>query len=131
MNRPIGYWLKEVDRLIEESFGRLLAEEGLMRRHWQVLNTIAAGPATRTGVDGALTPFAPTVAPVIDELVARGWVRDMAGTLELTEAGVAAHAGVSERVRVNRQALTRGVSPSEYTTVVAVLERMAGNLVSQ
>jgi hypothetical protein len=38
--RPIGYWLKHLDRLIEDTFERTLSMEGLTRRHWQVLNTL-------------------------------------------------------------------------------------------
>ena len=44
--RPIGYWLKHLDRLIEATFDRTLADVGLGRRHWQTLNTLAGGPAT-------------------------------------------------------------------------------------
>jgi DNA-binding MarR family transcriptional regulator len=128
MERPIGYWLKEVDRLIEESFGRLLAEDGLTRRHWQVLNTVSTGPTATADLDRALAPFEPTVAPVLDDLAGRGWVEDTAGVVELTEAGRAAHASVRDRVLANRQALTRGISDAEYATVVRLLERMAGNL---
>src|SRR5689334_1635809 len=106
MFRPIGYWLKEVDRLIEESFGRLLAEERLTRRHWQALNTIAEGPVRVMDVDAALVPFEPTVAPVVDELVARGWVARTGETVNLTAEGRAAHATVSERVVASRKALT-------------------------
>jgi DNA-binding MarR family transcriptional regulator len=128
MFRPIGYWLKEVDRLIEERFGRLLAEERLTRRHWQALNTIAAGPVRTADVDAALAPFEPTVTPVVDELVARGWVARTGVTVELTEEGRAAHATVSERVSASRKALTEGISAEEYASTVNVLERMAGNL---
>jgi DNA-binding MarR family transcriptional regulator len=127
--RPIGYWLKEVDRLIEEDFARLLAEERLTRRHWQVLNTVAKGPRTMAELDEELSPFLstrmPSVAPVVGELRARGWVD---GTVALTEKGRERHREVSERVAVNRRRLTKSISAEEYRSVVDVLERMAGNL---
>ncbi len=128
MFRPIGYWLKEVDRLIEESFVRLLSEEGLSRRHWQALNTIAEGPLPAAEVDAALEPFEPTVAPVVEDLVARGWVRRSGDTVGLTDEGRAAHAAVQARVAVNRKIMTEGISAEEYASVINVLERMAGNL---
>jgi DNA-binding MarR family transcriptional regulator len=90
-----------------------------------VLNTVSAGPAD---VGQALAPFQPTVAPALDELIERGWVRDTGGVVELTDAGLAAHASVSARVLANRQAITRGISQEEYASAVAVLERMAANL---
>ena len=38
--RPIGYWLKKLDRLIDEQFERQLSEAGLSRRQWQLLNLL-------------------------------------------------------------------------------------------
>ena len=128
MFRPIGFWLKEVDRLIEESFGRLLGEHGLTRRHWQTLNTVAEGPVTAAELDAALAPFEATVAPVVEELVTRGWVERAGDALMLTRAGRDAHTAVSQRVAVNRKALTDGISAEEYASVINVLERMAENL---
>lgn len=40
-NKPIGWWLKEVDRLLEASFDQLLAADNLTRRQWQALNAAA------------------------------------------------------------------------------------------
>lgn len=131
MFRPIGYWLKEVDRLIEESFAVLFRGDGLTRRHWQALNTIAGGPATAAGVDVALSPFEPTVAPVVDDLVARGWVARNSEVLTLTGAGRVAHESMSERVKHNRSALTEGITDAEYASVINILERMAGNLLAR
>src|SRR5215813_2415405 len=56
-HRPIGYWLKHLDRLIEDTFSRALAEQGLTRRHWQVLNTLAREPAGPAELTKALDPF--------------------------------------------------------------------------
>ena len=127
--RPIGYWLKEIDRLIEEDFVRLLADERLTRRHWQVLNTVAERPRTVAELDEELSPFrsarAPSVAPIVEELRARGWVDT---TVALTEKGRECHRAVSDRVMANRRRLTDGISAEEYRSVVDVLERMAGNL---
>ena len=55
--RPIGYWLKHLDRLIEGNFERTLASEGLTRRHWQALNTLRTRPSTRAEIAAALAPF--------------------------------------------------------------------------
>src|SRR5215468_7734256 len=94
--RPIGYWLKHLDRLIEDTFDRALADGNLSRRHWQVLNALAAAPATSAGLAAALAPFTggdpAALAPVIDDLTRRGWVTaDAAGRAALTGDGAAAH----------------------------------------
>jgi hypothetical protein len=76
--RPIGFWLKLVDRLIDEGFEAAFGEAGLTRRHWQVLNLLQAAPATVQQADERLAPFLgggePTTRPVLDDLHARGWV---------------------------------------------------------
>ena len=36
--RPIGHWLKKLDRLIDAQFERQLGEAGLSRRQWQLRN---------------------------------------------------------------------------------------------
>ena len=39
--RPIGFWLKLVDRLLDERLDETLGD--LTRRHWQVLNVLQQG----------------------------------------------------------------------------------------
>ncbi len=55
--RPIGFWLKLVDRLIDERFAETLDEHGVTRRQWQVLNLLRQGPASREELDVAVAPF--------------------------------------------------------------------------
>jgi DNA-binding MarR family transcriptional regulator len=110
----------------------LLAEEGLTRRHWQVLNTLAGGTTGQDGLDRALAPFleGTTCADVVADLEGRGWVRREGG-IALTATGSAAHAALRERVAVNRRRVTEGISAEEYASAVGVLERMAANLTRQ
>lgn len=144
--RPLGYWIKEIDRRIEADFGRLLAHEGLTRRHWQVLTTLAEQRAgTLAQLDAALAPFTPTTRPQLNDLINRGWAtespagaehpepRDQAADqpgreVVLTPAGRAAHDRVAERVRAFRAQVAAGLSERDYATLVALLERVAGNL---
>ena len=44
--KPIGYWLKELDQLIEGTLDRALADEGVTRRDWQLLNALEPGTGT-------------------------------------------------------------------------------------
>ncbi|MET9313213.1 hypothetical protein ABZX12_15435 [Kribbella sp. NPDC003505] len=144
-NKPIGWWLKEVDRLLEQSFEQLLAADGLTRRQWQALNAAAGGTlrggagassqdgasAPGGGVSGAiaaaLAPFLSgeaELAAVMQPLVRRGWlVRET-----LTAAGEDALRRLSEKVQEQRRRVTAGISEAEYLVTVDVLRRMAGNL---
>lgn len=135
MRKPIGYWLKELDRLLDLTFDQLLGARALSRRHWQVLETLSAGPVTRTRLDEAVAPFltadAPTVAPVIDDLVARGWAYTGGAGVALTELGLTAHAEIAAEVKAARRRVTEGITAEEYATTVDVLARMAANLTAR
>ena len=119
--KPIGYWLKHLDGLIEAGFDRALGD--VSRRHWQVLNVLASGPQTLAGLKEALAPFSPGSA--LDELAALGWV---SGEPALTPVGREAHARIAQRVEVVRDRLVDGLGPEDYPTVIRVLSRMAENL---
>ncbi len=132
--RPIGFWLKLVDRLIDDSFDATLGQAGLMRRHWQVLTMLRDGPATLQQIDTEAAPFLGpserTTRPVVDDLCARGWAVSAArrDLVRLTEGGEAAHTGLLARVSGNRRRLTQDITAGEYHATVGVLRRMAINL---
>ena len=127
--RPMGFWIKEIDRRIEADFDRLLADEELTRRHWQILTTLARGATPRADLDVALAPFAETVRPQLDELIRRGWAAEPdVEVVRLTAAGRAAHHRVAGRVRAFRAHVTDGLPEQDYVTLVTLLERVAGNL---
>jgi DNA-binding MarR family transcriptional regulator len=131
--RPIGYWLKHLDRLIEDTFSRTLAGQGLTRRHWQVLNTLANGPASPADLTKALAPFlrddstgqATTEADLID----RGWIsHDHDGRLRLTPQAQAAYQQAHKQVQQTRELMLHGVDADEYAAVIDILTQMAANL---
>jgi hypothetical protein len=56
-DRPIGLVLRTLDRLIDERFDRTLTGRGVTRRQWQLLNTLAGGPATLDTLTAAVAAF--------------------------------------------------------------------------
>lgn len=131
--RPIGYWLKELDRLIEATLDRALADETVTRRDWQVLNALQPAPTPRDEVVEQLKPFwgVEAVDPdaVLVGLISRGWaLRDPADRYSLSPEGEAARAALLERVNQLRAAIADGVSPEQYNTTIDTLGRMAENL---
>jgi DNA-binding MarR family transcriptional regulator len=131
--RPLGFWLKLVDRLLDEGFERLLDDAGLTRRHWQVLTALQTGPVTVQELDARLAPFLdgrePTTGPVLDDLAARGWATRAAdGRAAVTPPGAAAHERLLADVSAHRRRVTDGITAEEYRATVAVLERVAANL---
>jgi DNA-binding MarR family transcriptional regulator len=133
MERPIGYWLKHLDRLIEAAAERTFAEQKLTRRHWQTLNVLHESPQDAAGLTEAIRPFwgpgAITLGEVTSELARRGWLtRDEAGFYALTPAGQAGHAAVGKKVQGIRSTFLTGLTEQDYRGTVQVLQRMAENL---
>lgn len=131
--RPIGFWLKLVDRLIDEQFIETMEEHGITRRQWQLMNLLADKPSTADELTEALGPFIPETedegpqAPV-EELVESGWVSATDGHFALTDTGRASLASLGDVIDRTRAVLAQGISEDEYAATLDVLERIARNL---
>ncbi len=138
--RPIGFWLKLVDGLIDERFASTLEEHGVTRRQWQLLNVLSREPATVEQLDAAVAPFLSagstgadaaepeTSAEHLSELIDSAWVDATDSGYELTERGRTAFDALAETVATLRAEMTDGLTPEQYQQTVEALERMARNL---
>ena len=131
--RPIGFWLKLVDRLIDERFAETLDEHGVTRRQWQLLTVLSRGTATVTHLDEAVAPFLSTAddessAEHLSELIESGWVDATAAGYEVTDRGRIAYERLAEVVAANRAKASEGITEQEYRETIDVLERLATNL---
>ncbi|MCW4385615.1 MarR family winged helix-turn-helix transcriptional regulator [Salinibacterium sp. SYSU T00001] len=132
-DRPIGYWLRLVDRLIEERFATIIEEHGVTRTQWQLLSVISQAPADVERLSEAIGPFlatggAETAAEHLAELIESGWVVIVDGQYTITERGTTAFGKLSEVVEELRGSVAEGLTESEYRTTLTSLERMAQNL---
>ena len=135
--RPIGFWLKLVDRLIDEQFASTLEEHGVTRRQWQLLNVLTQGPATVEQLDATVAPFlsaatdddpAETSTEHLAELLDSAWLDATAEGYALTDRGRGAFERLELVVAGQRTQVAEGITPDQYEQAVAVLERMARNL---
>lgn len=136
--RPIGYWLTLVERLVDERFSVTLEEHGVTRRQWQLLQQLQRGPSPLAELDRALAPFlrAPTAADPagesaaeqLAELLESGWVEARSELYALTERGEVATARLEEVVASQRASATAGVAEEAYEITVRTLRTVAGNL---
>lgn len=133
--RPIGFWLKLVDRLIDEQFAATLEEHGVTKRQWQLMNVLSRESATVEQLDAAVAPFlSPQDAPTessaepLSELVESEWVNATPGGYELTEKGRGAFERLAEVIATQHTVVAEGVSEEENEKTVSVLYRMARNL---
>ena len=116
--RPIGWWVRRLDALLEEAVDAVVTGEGLTRRHWQVLHSLATGTELEDDVD-----------TVVSDLVGRGWVvRLGTGRVGLTPDGAAAHDRVNRAVGRVRRHAADGLSRNEYERTILVLSRMVDNI---
>lgn len=129
--RPIGFWVKVVDQLIDAQFVAAAVDTDLSRRQWQILNSLAGpGGAARSEVAAALAPFlAPGetidahVAGITDLVTVRG------DRLELSAAGRTRLEQVRARsVQRLRDRVAAGLTPEDYDTTLRTLEQIARNL---
>ncbi len=127
--RPIGWWVKRLDALLEDALDSVVAGEGLTRRHWQVLHLLAGGVDQEGDLLAALSDFPGDALAVVTDLAARGWVdRPRTGAVQLTADGAAAHDRVSRAVGRVRRHTADGLSRQEYERTVLVLARMVENV---
>lgn len=131
--RPIGYWLRLVDGLINEQFARTLDEHGVTRIQWQLLNVLASGAATVFELDVAVAPFLAaegeqSTLDHLSELIESGWVDATPTSYELTERGHGARDRLTNVVAGQRTEMVAGVAEAEYFAAIQTLERIAHNL---
>ena len=132
--RPLGYWLKLVDSLIDEQFAATLEEHGVTRRQWQVLNLLEQQPATEAQLGAGLSPFfaspdePQSLKEHLDELVESGWIAAENGEYSITDRGHTSLLKLSELVEKIRTQFGQDLDGSEYDAVVETLEKIARNL---
>src|ERR1700709_1691253 len=130
--RPIGYWLRLVDGLIDDQFAGTLDEHGVTRMQWQLMNVLARGQASVEMLDAAVKPFlvagGDTTIDHLTELIESAWVDATPTGYELTERGHGALDRLTNVVAEQRTVMAAGVAESEYLTTTSTLERMARNL---
>lgn len=129
--RPIGYWLKLVDHLLDAAFLETLGESGLSRRHWQILNLIGTDARSVDDVDIALAPFLGVrgaSAPFLDDLERIGWIEVADQQVSMTPDGAAASTEIRNNVGRQRERVAIGISDEAWATTMTTLQAMAANL---
>lgn len=116
LERPIGFWLRRLDALLDRAFAQALDGTGADRRDWMLLH------ALERGIPSARGPLRRRMSHLAD----RGWaVRSDSGAWTLSEDGRTAKDAMSAAVRGIRERVAGAVSPQDYATTMASLEAMA------
>jgi DNA-binding MarR family transcriptional regulator len=127
--RPIGWWVKHLDSLLEQAVDSAVAGEGVTRRHWQVLHSLSTGAVPESELRSALADFPGDVGAVVAELVECGWAeRGADERISLTAEGRSGHDRIAVAVGAVRRHLADGLSAQEYERTILVLSRMVENV---
>ncbi|MGF6883726.1 hypothetical protein ABIA39_008309 [Nocardia sp. GAS34] len=130
--KPIGYWLNRTDHAFTAHMDLMLAEFGLTRICWQVLNVVAdTAEATDTDIHTVLAANAERAvldAAIATALAGHWTTRPAPGSIALTDDGRHRLTQVGDRVATFRTLSMHGITEDEYRTAVSVLERMTHNI---
>jgi DNA-binding MarR family transcriptional regulator len=131
--RPVDFWLRLLDTLINEHFGKALDEHGITRPQWEVMNLLSTGPASHDDLAEALARIHREVQPEalpdeLSELEDSGWLLRREQEYELTELGQTSYRRLEPVLRATDEEIGRDISREDYATMLEVLERMAINL---
>lgn len=130
--RPVGFWVKLVDQLLEERLDATLATHSLTRRGWQVLNSLGDGGLSQAELgarlEGWVSDGGDEIGATVASLIETDQVQASEGALVLTGAGVRTRDAATDDVGAFRRLVAEGIDRSDYGTALAVLEGMATNL---
>lgn len=128
--RPLGWWLKEADALLEAAFDAALEGTDVDRRRWQVLASLGRKPVARSALLAALGSFDPpqVLAGALDEVLKQGWVDESGDLLRLTNAGSAQQQALRPRVEQVRDRVSAALPQEDYVQLVNLLARLTEGL---
>lgn len=131
-NLPVGYWIKQADRLLTGKIDEIQSEFGLTRTGWQLLNSINENsPAKRDMLIQLLLPFSDknNTTQVLAEFN-RNQITTVSAQNEitLTEKGKQLFTACSEKQQQFRQKAMQNISEQEYQTTVATLQKIVTNI---
>ncbi|MFJ6651900.1 MarR family winged helix-turn-helix transcriptional regulator [Microbacterium sp. NPDC091313] len=122
-DRPLGFWLRAVDALLDRAIAEALADEQLSRRDWMLLNALD-GRFASPWLQERLARKSGRIRRLAD----RGWATFDDGRWTLTDEGRTARERLSGIVEGVRERVAGAVSPQDFATTVASLESIAREL---
>lgn len=129
--RPIGFWIKAADRLLDDAIDALHARADFTRRRWQVLNAVARqGPCAPERIVEALHPMLcpDEITSELKVLADMRMVEISADRTTLTETGRGRLEALVRRQDGLRRRAVEGIDAEAYATTLSTLARIVANL---
>jgi len=130
-DRPIGFWIKAADKVLDQTIDRLHVEEGFTRRRWQIFNTIAQyGSISITGLSSGLSAMLASedVQLELDALTEQGVLNRLGDVLSISRNGLEVHHRLVASQEALRKKAMRGISDEDYRAALRCLSTIVGNL---
>jgi DNA-binding MarR family transcriptional regulator len=129
---PIGLIIKQLDKALTAYTDEALARYGVTRLHWQTLNVIKdADHITFEKLFEIMKVFLEKdqLDAVVNDLTQRNWVRrEDSSSFSITNEGKRGFAELAKTQDGVRMVVMKGISQSDYSTVISILQRMIDNL---
>ena len=130
---PIGLISKQLDKALTAYTDEALARYGVTRLHWQTLNVIKdADHITFEKLFETMKVLfldKDQLDAVVDDLTQRNWVRrEDSSSFSITNEGKRGFAELAKTQDGVRMVVMKGISQSDYSTVISILQRMIDNL---
>lgn len=122
-DRSLRFWMRAAHSAFTAELARVLADEGLDRRDWAVLNVLA-GVRTAPGLDERVQRGGKRVRA----LAARGWATEAEGRWIATDEGRRERDRIHGLVDEVRGRASGAVSDDDFATTLASLEKIARSL---
>ncbi|MBI5162109.1 MAG: hypothetical protein HY996_11970 [Micrococcales bacterium] len=128
--RGLVRWIDTIAERLEKRTARVLRKAGVDRTEWRVMTMLERGPATHFEVVAALPVERGSSAPAdaLGSLVLRQVVEITGRGYTLTPSGELLHDETLAAIAALRRKLVVGITPEDWATTVATLERIARNL---
>ncbi len=127
---PIGYYLKNADRLLTEGINHIHQEMGITRTDWQILNSIHENDKIDLDkIAELLKAFADkeTIENSLTALAKRQLISDNQ-LLSLTEEGKKLFETCLQKQKAFRQKSMEGLTQEQYEQTISFLEKLIDNL---
>lgn len=127
---PIGYYLKNADRLLTEGINHIHQEMGITRTDWQILNSIHENDKIDLDkIAELLKAFADkeTIIKAVKAMAKRQLITDNQ-FLSLTEEGKKLYVTCLQKQKAFRQKSMEGLTQEQYEQTISFLEKLIDNL---
>jgi DNA-binding MarR family transcriptional regulator len=129
---PIGYYVKQVDKLFTEKLNAVMLEFGLTRPSWQILNSInERGVAKKDELISLMLQLTDkqTIDTILTQFITIGIANSKdESTIYLTEKGKVLFKDCSKKQNEFRLQVMQHVSEQDYQTTILTLEQIINNL---